>query len=435
MKYLYFLCCLFVSFNLLGQDTLTVVAVGEAEIEKDPLHFITKTVEGKETEINKIIEVLKSDFDFYRNLFEVISDTKKSLADIKSGYAIEIDYSLKENNLTLKVTSKKENSVVLDMNRKLTYDNIRHFAHDLASDIYRALTGKTSIFKTKILFVSDKGSTHKKIVKDLYEMDFDGFNKKRLTHLNAMIISPALSHDNKKVLYSIIEHELKKTSSGVGMQKVKNINLYLLNLETKRSKLISNIDGINSGAIFNKTGDSIYLTLSYLKNADIYKMDLGSGVKRRITNHFSDDVDPHINSDESMLTFLSGRPGKAMIYTLDPTGVEKNVIRIGWVGRFNAAPRFNPTGTEIVFSSWVDDRFDIYRIDSDGKNLVRLTKNFGSNEEPWFSPDGEFIVFTSQRVITRKKAVQDVYIMNREGEVIRKISENYGKIYTPRWSN
>ena len=124
-----------------------------------------------------------------------------------------------------------------------------------------------------------------------------------------------------------------------------------------------------------------------------------------------------------------------MIYTLDPTGVEKKVKRISFVGDFNAAPRFNPEGTEIVFSSWVDNRFDIYRVSSDGKNLVRLTKNFGSNEEPWYSPDGQFIVFTSQRVITRKRAVQDVYIMNRDGEIIKKITQNFGKIYTPRWSN
>ena len=175
--------------------------------------------------------------------------------------------------------------------------------------------------------------------------------------------------------------------------------------------------------------------MSYQKNADIYQLNLSNGHKKKITSHYSDDVDPHINSDGSLMTFLSGRAGKAMIYTLDPKGREKNVKRISFVGRFNAAPRFNPDGTEIVFSSWVDDRFDIYRIGSNGENLVRLTKNFGSNEEPWFSPDGQFIVFTSQRVITRKRATQDVYIMDRDGEIIRKITSDYGKIFSPRWSN
>ena len=164
-------------------------------------------------------------------------------------------------------------------------------------------------------------------------------------------------------------------------------------------------------------------------------MNLKTGKKHRITTHFLDDVDPHINEDGSMMTFLSGRSGKAMIYTMDPSKAEKDVKRISYVGRFNAAPRFSPDGKEIVFSSWVDNRFDIYKIDSTGNNLVRLTKDFGSNEEPWFSPDGQFIVFTSQRVISSKKAEQDIYIMNRDGEIIKKLTNNYGKTFTPRWSN
>ena len=64
-----------------------------------------------------------------------------------------------------------------------------------------------------------------------------------------------------------------------------------------------------------------------------------------------------------------------------------------------------------------------------------MTKAFGSNEEPSFSPDGEFIVFSSQKVINRRKAEQNIYIMNREGEIIKKLTANYGKSYTPRWSN
>ena len=236
---------------------------------------------------------------------------------------------------------------------------------------------------------------------------------------------PVISPDNKKVLYSVIEDKWTKTSTGQ-INKTQNINLHLYDIETKAERMISNLNGINSGGIFNKTGDQIYLTISNQDNADIYKVDLKTLKKTKITSHFSDDVDPHINADESLMTFLSGRPGKAMIYTLDPTGLEKSVKRISFVGDFNAAPRFNPDGTEIVFSSWVDNRFDIYRIGSDGRNLVRLTKNFGSNEEPWYSPDGQFIVFTSQRVISSKKAVQDIYIMNREAEIIKKITGDFG---------
>ena len=103
-------------------------------------------------------------------------------------------------------------------------------------------------------------------------------------------------------------------------------------------------------------------------------------------------------------------------------------------GKFNATPRFAPDGKTIAFSSWLDTRFDIFRIDSDGNNLARLTKDFGSNEDPTYSNDGQFIAFSSQRVLSRTRAVQNIYIMDNDGEIIGSITENFGNCTTPRWT-
>ena len=430
--FLMILCFVTIHINSQASDTLTIVAVGEAEAEADIIQVESSVADtvtpAQKTNFNKLLQIIKDDFAFYKDKFEVSLDNS---ATTKSRYELKANLA---TNLEIKLNDKTTSKELLSLELKFEYQNHRAFSHNIAAKVYKAITGKESIFETKILFVSDRTSRNGDLRKEIYIMDFDGERKQRLTFENSIVISPSLSHDNSKVLYTLIETQFKKNKLGK-TQKIKNLNLYELNLNTKKTRLISNVKGINSGAVYNKTGDSIYLTLSYQKNADIFKMNLSSKKLTRITSHYSDDVDPHINADESMMTMLSGRPGKAMIYTLDPRGKEKNVKRISYVGRFNAAPRFNREGTQIVFSSWVDNRFDIYRIDSDGRNLVRLTKNFGSNEEPWFSPDGQFIVFTSQRVISQKKAVQDMYIMNIDGEIIKKISTNYGKISTPRWSN
>ncbi len=432
---------IFLNTLVYAQDTLTVIAVGEAESEKEGMAFVspsTKDLNAKQTkDVKNIVSILISDFDFYRDLFLVEKNSISSKDNFSGKYIIEFQLAKAGGkiNMATSLYDKVQKKEVFVEKKDIDFQNVRSFAHEISHNLYRAITGKVSIFKTKILFVSDRTSTRKKLKKEIYIMDFDGARKQQITYLNSMIIAPAISHDNSKIMYSLMEGKWQKASSGNGVQKIKNINLHLMDLKTKRTRLLSGVKGINSGAVFDKDSENIYLTLSHQRNADIYKMNLKTRKKTRVTNHFSDDVDPHINADGSLLTFLSGRPGKAMIYTSNPKGVEKDIKRISFVGRFNAAPRFNPDGSEIVFSSWVDNRFDIYRIGSDGRNLVRLTKNFGSNEEPWYSPDGQFIVFTSQRVITRKKAVQDVYIMNRDGEIIRKISESYGKVYTPRWSN
>lgn len=449
MKKIMILIVLF-SFNFVyAVDDLTVVAVGNAEKEKQS--FVVSQI-VKESKLNgiqekKIKELLKlfiNDFGFYRDRYKV--DKKLKANSFKATYSnwkrkgyhyVLGSRAYKKQgelwiNLRLYDVIKRE--VVAEEDSKLDYGNLRVFGHTFANKVFKKLNGEDSIFLKKIVFLSDQTSRRKQNRKEIYIMDFDGKRVRRLTYRNSMVISPALNSDNSKILYSTIESKWKKSSRG-GINKVQNLNLYLFNMKNRKSRLISSLDGINSGAVFSDDPNKIYLTLSKTKNADIYEMNLKTRALRRLTTNRSDDVDPHLNKKGDLMTFLSGRPGKAMIYTMDPKGTEKDVKRLSFVGRFNASPRFSPNGKEIVFSSWLDNRFDLFRIDSDGTNLVRLTKNFGSNEEPSFSPDGQFIVFTSQRVLSKKKAIQDIYIMNREGEVISKITNSLAKYFTPRWTN
>ncbi len=420
-------------FNLYAQESLTVVAVGEAEVEKETIDFSKpkigfKTNPRQASDIKEIYNIIKEDFAFYKHKYSLEVPTLGS-ASYKVGIIFD-DFKNVKVEVVNTIDSARSSSLSIPIDDKNTIST----AHRVSDKIYESMTGNKSIFNSKIVFVSDRTSNGRNTKKELYIMDFDGRRKQRLTYTNSLIISPALSPDNTKLMYSVIESKWKKSSRGTP-HKVKNLNLYIMDLATKKTTLISELDGMNSGAVFSDDGKDIYLTLTLTKNADIYKINLATKKRTKITTHFLDDVDPHINKAGDLLTFLSGRSGKAMIYTMDPRGPEKNIKRISYVGRFNAAPRFSPDGAEIVFSSWVDGLFDIYKIDSNGDNLVRLTKNMGSNEEPSFSPDGQFIVFSSQKVLSRKKAVQNLVIMNREGEIIKQITDNYGKSYTPRWSN
>jgi TolB protein len=83
----------------------------------------------------------------------------------------------------------------------------------------------------------------------------------------------------------------------------------------------------------------------------------------------------------------------------------------------------------------LDNSFDLFRIAPDGSGLSRLTKDFGSNEDPSYSNDGEFIAFTSQRVISRVKADQNIYIMDRDGAILGAITQAFGNCISPRWYN
>ena len=57
-------------------------------------------------------------------------------------------------------------------------------------------------------------------------------------------------------------------------------------------------------------------------------------------------------------------------------------------------PYWSPDGTKIVFqSNRLDDNSEIYIMDSDGRNIERLTYSEGFDENPIWSPDGKHILF------------------------------------------
>jgi TolB protein len=446
MKIIITLFILLFQFSLFAQDA--VIAVGQAEQEKDKLVIDDPelvSLNGDEKRLSsELIDILRNDFVFYKHKFNSVDYSDKG----KNSYSSPSMEKWQNGGVTYFIASKIESASgglsasfkvwsilgqkeILSKTFNVSKDNLRSDAHKVADALYRSITGKPSIFNSKIFFVSDRTSK-KTIDKELYIMDFDGRRVDKLTNFNSVVISPDISPDNSKIVFSVITAKRELSKDKVRM--IKNNDLKIYDLKTSKLETVSEKQGINSGAIFGASNDVLYLTLTFGGNADIYEMNIRTKSMRKVTSHYSDDVDPSINKDGTMMTFLSNRSGRAHIYTMDPRETEKNVKRISFVGQFNATPRFSPDGREIVFSSWVDGGFDLYRISADGNNLSRLTKGIGSAEEPAYSPDGEFIIFTTKKM-NGKKAVQDIYIMNREGEILGQLTQNFGRCFSPKWTN
>lgn len=424
-------------------DTLSVVAVGEATLEKDKMVIQDPYTSGSLSAAQKsaaleLVKLMRNDFSFYQKKFYLIEAAANNTT---TRPPTNYDYWNQKGVRylgTATVDKTGENmkvSVVFEdiKNRKQIYNSsmttsiasMRRTGHEMANHVYKQIVGKNSIFTSKITFVSDRNTRGRKTVKEVYMMDFDGKNVVQLTNHGGIVMSPTMSADGRHLVYSLISNSGKK----------RNNDLYLMDMKTKEARVLSNKEGVNSGAVFLSGGKSIAFTLTNSGNAEIYEMNIDTKDLRKITNHFASDVDPSITADGTLMSFLSDRPGKAMIYTMDPRGTESNVKRISFVGQFNATPRFSPDGKEIVFSSWLDNSFDLFRISSDGQGLSRLTKDFGSNEDPSYSNDGEFIVFTSQRVISRQRADQNLYIMDRDGGILGAITSGFGNCISPRWYN
>lgn len=422
MNYILLISLFFYSFTTVADD---VVAVGEAQLEKVKLTVSVstdkKTLGVVAKDLQEFVEIVENDFQFYKDDIETLL-VRGEVSEYK-GHLLRFSKDLEKSLLTYELLTQDKQKMI-EGSLDLSKIKVRKNAHFIADEVFQRLVGRESIFLSSIVFVSDRESKNNKVIKEVYKMDFDGFNKKRLTFHNAMVISPAVSSDGKKILYSLISNNVKK----------RNINLYMMDLETGKHELLSSQDGLNSGAVFMPGDQKILLTLSHQDNAEIYQMDLKTKSLKRLTRHYAPDVDPSINKNGDKMVFLSGRSLGPNIYRMDLKKGEESTERISFVGKFNATPRFSPDGSEIAFSSWIENKFEIFRISADKTKLFRLTKDFGSNEDPTYSNDGQFIAFSSQKVISEKQAVNNIYIMSRDGLVLAQLTSDYGKCITPRWT-
>ena len=78
-----------------------------------------------------------------------------------------------------------------------------------------------------------------------------------------------------------------------------------------------------------------------------------------------------------------------------------------------------PTSARIAFSSWRGGNLDIYLINPDGSEEVRLTHHLARDSDPKWSPTGEHIIFSSDR--NKRVGAWDLYLMDADGSNVRRV--------------
>ena len=96
-------------------------------------------------------------------------------------------------------------------------------------------------------------------------------------------------------------------------------------------------------------------------------------------------------------------------------------------------PAWSPKGDVIEFTSFRDGDFEIYTIRPDGSGVRRLTHSGGNDAHGIWSPDGEWIVFSSSRLGWKDEALASDYgpqpygellAMRADGSGVRQLTDN-----------
>lgn len=111
------------------------------------------------------------------------------------------------------------------------------------------------------------------------------------------------------------------------------------------------------------------------------------------------------------IVFSTERDGNREIYTMNSDGT--NQIRITNNSSFDSEPTWSPDGDYIVFRSDSDGNRELYIMNADGSNQTRLTNDASRDMQPMYSPDGTKIIFTSDR--GQSAGQYRLWIMNTDG--------------------
>ena len=135
-------------------------------------------------------------------------------------------------------------------------------------------------------------------------------------------------------------------------------------------------------------------------DVDIWKIPAAGGDAVSLTpDSDANDALPDFSPDGRRIVFRSMRDGNAEIYLMNADGT--GVQRLTHHEATDTMPAFSSAGDRVAFTSLRDGNFELYTIafDEEGRagRPERLTRSPGHDMHPRFSPDDEWVLFTSQR--------------------------------------
>lgn len=327
-----------------------------------------------------------------------------------------------KNSLTFEMSlfdTKKQKRLLGKRFSNIDKKDVDRVLRRFADLVIEALTGELGIFSSKIAFV---GAPAFGQPRQLYLANFDGTELQQITKENAITMSPAWSPDGRKLAY---------TSFKGGKP-----DIYVYDLVTKRTIKLTQGIGANSGANWSPDGKTIVFTSMVNGVTSIYTMNAtnGSGRKQIITSSGGIDVEPSFSPDGTKLAFVSARFQRPHVFVRDlATGQDTRITFAGW---YNTTPSWRPDGRKLLFAGFDKeiDRYDVFLVNPDGRQMERLTLDQGDNEKPSWSPDGRFLVFASNRTAVKgKKGARRLHIMTRDGADQRALPINLGDVHMPAW--
>jgi TolB protein len=287
----------------------------------------------------------------------------------------------------------------------------RKVALEFAADIMRQF-GLTPIIDSRIYFISDRTGN-----KEVWSMNWDGSDQQQFTKYRTLTTMPAVSPDGSRIAF---------TSYLRGRPEI-----VLHSTDPNRRLLFVNqAASMNATADFTPDGRSLVFSSTLNEGyAQLYIADINGRNLRRLTTSRTIDIEPKVNPRTGAeIVFVSGRSGPQQIYKMNMDGAD--VVRLTTGEGEASNPAWHPNGQLIAFAwtrGFEPGNFNIFVMDVASRKLLQLTHGAGRNENPSWAPGGRHLVFSSRR----GRSTQ-LYSMLADGTQVRQLT-TVGNNEKPVW--
>jgi formylglycine-generating enzyme required for sulfatase activity len=231
---------------------------------------------------------------------------------------------------------------------------------------------------SKIAFVSTRSGNA-----DIYVMDADGTNVRQLTYDPASDIWPEWSPDGSRIAFP--------------SRRDGNFEIYVIGANGANLQRLTNTPSHEDFPAWSS--DSTQIVFSRIEGDDgAYVMTVPGRTETAGVEQDSRDerkllgfaiLEPAWSPDGARIAFGSDHEGFRGIYVMNVGGVEQGSLDLQRLSDTRAGencPAWSPDGARIAFASWRDGDGEIYVMDADGNNLQQLTDNRSADEFPTWRP-------------------------------------------------
>ncbi len=196
-------------------------------------------------------------------------------------------------------------------------------------------------------------------------------------------------------------------------------DIFVADLEGNIVNQLTSEKGYDAEATVSPNGDRIIFTSTRSGDLELYTMNLDGTDVVQLTDELGYDGGAFFSPDGSKIVWRASRPQteeeikeyKELLSQglVQPTKMELYVAnadgsdarKITSLGNANWAPFFTPNGQKILFSSNHASKrgfpFNLFIVNLDGTGLEQVTFDDTFDSFPMFSPDGKYLVWASNR--------------------------------------